>query len=181
MKTPDFAGKSQMCQMLWRTSVISRENLKTLIFLFQSLLSFKVSRVKPELQILQDIPAGCFKHSRSLEKSCLDLEFCRETLMSFYALASLRNQNISLKQTQPFCHLNRKIKKLREKHKNNSTTWPGETSQFPEAVKYFSKTENESGLLGTSASWLLELNRQQETLQTQGSLSSKMQRMNLST
>ena len=48
--------------------------------------------------------------------------------------------------------------------------------------KYFSKTENASGLLGTSpASWHAELNRQKANLRTPGRLSSKMHRMNLST
>lgn len=151
-----------------------------LIFLSQPWLASKVSRVKPEPQILQDIPAGCFKHCRSLEKSCLNLEFCREILMSFYALASLRHQKPSLTQTPPFWHFNRKIQK--EKCKNNFTMCPGGTSRFLEAVKYFSKTKNESRLLGTSpASRLAELNRQQETLQTRGRLSSKTQRMTLPT
>lgn len=59
---------------------------------------------------------------------------------------------------------------------------PGGTSRFLEALKYFSKTKNESRLLGTSpASRLAELNRQQETLQTRGRLSSKTQRMTLPT
>ena len=48
--------------------------------------------------------------------------------------------------------------------------------------KYFSKTENASGLLGTSpASWHAELNRQKAVLRTPGRFSSKMHRMNLST
>ena len=48
--------------------------------------------------------------------------------------------------------------------------------------KYFSKTENASELLGTSpVSRHAELNRQKATLRTPGRLSSKMQRMNLST
>lgn len=48
--------------------------------------------------------------------------------------------------------------------------------------KYFSKTENASGLLGTSpASWHAELNRQKAILRTPGRFSSKMHRMNLST
>lgn len=82
-----------------------------------SAIAFKVLRVKPELQILLNTPAGCCEHSRCLEKSCLNLEFCWETLMSVYALASLRNQKHSLKQTQPFWHSNRKIKRLFKKHK----------------------------------------------------------------
>lgn len=72
-----------------------------LIFLFQPLLSFKVSRVKPELQILQDIPAGCCEHSRCLGKLCLDLEFRQETLISFNALASLRNQKEAFFEIDP--------------------------------------------------------------------------------
>lgn len=39
MKTPNFDGKSQTCQLLWKTSTISRGSLKMLIFLFQPLLS----------------------------------------------------------------------------------------------------------------------------------------------
>lgn len=99
-ETPNFNGKSQTWQM-WRTSIISRGSLKMLIFLFQPLLSFKVSRVKPELQILQDIPAGCCEHSRCLGKLCLDLEFRQETLISFNALASLRNQKEAFFEIDP--------------------------------------------------------------------------------
>lgn len=127
-----------------------------------SAIALKVLRVRPGLQILPDIPAGSFEHSRCLVKSCLNLEFCRETLMSFCVFANLRYQKPSWKQTQLFWHLNRKIKRLKKKKSaNNSTMLPGLTSWFLEAVKYFSKTENESGLPGTSpASWHTKLNRQ---------------------
>lgn len=59
--------------------------------------------------------------------------------------------------------------------------WPGVMSRYLEAVKHFSKTENESRLPATSpASWLAELSRQRETLPTLGRLSSKTQKINLS-
>lgn len=90
-----FWWKSQSSQ-LWQTSVICRGSPQVLIFPFQPLLS-KFWGVKPELPILQDIPAGYSEHSRCLEKSFVNLEFCWEALLSFYALASLRNHKSSLK------------------------------------------------------------------------------------
>lgn len=66
MKTPNFDGKKPNLPV----AVVNLNHFQRKpqdAHLSFSAIAFKVLRVNPELQILQDIPEGCFEHSRCLE------------------------------------------------------------------------------------------------------------------
>lgn len=166
MKTQNFVGKSQRCQLWWASIIIQWELSRRSSFLFFQ-PSAKVLWVKPEPHIIQDIPTRSPDHSKSLEKkSSLNLDRCQETLISFYALASLRKSEAFFETDPTFLPLKNK-KKSSPKHQK---------TQFHNVVRSDFKishccempfdAENKSKLPGASpASWQAEQNREPETFQ----------------
>lgn len=142
-----FWEKSQTCQQLWRNSVISKGSLKMLIFLFQPLFSkfqelsqnFRFSRIS--LQGILNI-VGAWKNLAWIWNSA-EKHSCHFMSLPASEIRSLFWKRFNLSGIQ--------IEKLKDFLKSTKQFHNVARSDFMISwSKYFSKTDNESGLPGTS-------------------------------